>query len=240
VLLCTGQSPNTALVRELLPDAIVPTGPDWGLVRVTRSLQIGVPGPDKEMDDGDVPPTSPSSDSALHDELTDAAAAAAAPPSAEEEAEDVDERADDGRPRLHVPYPHLFCIGDAADAFGALKAGHTAYYQAEVAARNVIRLARAECVSDRIARLREAGARGEGKDCLLEELESERRALVRLEKYVPGAPAIKVSLGMVCSVSPTFTSWSVNLTHAFPVRTSRRIRSTAKWGPSLIARKIWT
>lgn len=37
-------------------------------------------------------------------------------------------------------YPRLFAIGDAADAFGANKAGHTAYYQAEVAARNVIRL----------------------------------------------------------------------------------------------------
>lgn len=28
-----------------------------------------------------------------------------------------------------VPHPHLFAVGDAADAFGAMKAGHTAYYQ---------------------------------------------------------------------------------------------------------------
>jgi apoptosis-inducing factor 2 len=27
------------------------------------------------------------------------------------------------------PYPHIFAVGDAADAFGALKAGHCAYYQ---------------------------------------------------------------------------------------------------------------
>ena len=27
------------------------------------------------------------------------------------------------------PYPHIFAIGDAADAFGAINAGHTAYYQ---------------------------------------------------------------------------------------------------------------
>jgi hypothetical protein len=28
-----------------------------------------------------------------------------------------------------TPYPHIFVIGDAADAFNALKAGHNAYYQ---------------------------------------------------------------------------------------------------------------
>lgn len=26
-------------------------------------------------------------------------------------------------------YPHIFVVGDAADAFGAINAGHTAYYQ---------------------------------------------------------------------------------------------------------------
>ncbi|KAG8707248.1 cytochrome b [Ceratobasidium sp. 394] len=39
---------------------------------------------------------------------------------------------------------HIFVIGDAADAFGALNAGHTAWVQAEIAARNVGRLVRAE------------------------------------------------------------------------------------------------
>lgn len=29
-------------------------------------------------------------------------------------------------------YPHIFVVGDAADAFGALKAGHTAYWQVSV------------------------------------------------------------------------------------------------------------
>lgn len=28
-----------------------------------------------------------------------------------------------------TPYPNLFVIGDAADAFGAIAAGHNAYYQ---------------------------------------------------------------------------------------------------------------
>lgn len=26
-------------------------------------------------------------------------------------------------------YPHIFAVGDAADAFGAIAAGHNAYYQ---------------------------------------------------------------------------------------------------------------
>jgi hypothetical protein len=29
----------------------------------------------------------------------------------------------------HTPYPHLFVTGDAADAFGAIPAGHNAYAQ---------------------------------------------------------------------------------------------------------------
>ena len=28
-----------------------------------------------------------------------------------------------------TPYPNIFVIGDAANAFGAIQAGHTAYYQ---------------------------------------------------------------------------------------------------------------
>ncbi|KAJ1310430.1 hypothetical protein OPQ81_007163 [Rhizoctonia solani] len=38
------------------------------------------------------------------------------------------------------PVPHIFVIGDAADAFGALNAGHTAWTQAEIAGRNIGRL----------------------------------------------------------------------------------------------------
>lgn len=30
---------------------------------------------------------------------------------------------------VRVPHAHMFAIGDAADAFGAMKAGHCAYYQ---------------------------------------------------------------------------------------------------------------
>lgn len=76
-----------------------------------------------------------------------------------------------------TPYPHLFVVGDAADAFGAVPAGHNAYYQAEIAARNVLQLIRAK----------EASGLGD------EEGEDQGQ----LERYTPGAPAIKVSLGLV-------------------------------------------
>lgn len=40
--------------------------------------------------------------------------------------------------------PHIFVVGDAADAFGALKAGHTAWQMAAVAAYNICALIRGE------------------------------------------------------------------------------------------------
>lgn len=48
-------------------------------------------------------------------------------------------RTDDGGVELSE-YPHIFVIGDAADAFGALKSGNAAWGQAEHAVRNIVRL----------------------------------------------------------------------------------------------------
>ncbi|KAL1689997.1 hypothetical protein GGG16DRAFT_92879, partial [Schizophyllum commune] len=74
-------------------------------------------------------------------------------------------------PQLASPaYPQIFAAGDCADAFNALCAGHNAYYQGQLAARNVLRLARNE-----------------------EKPDDERE---ELEKYEPLPPAIKVSLGL--------------------------------------------
>ncbi|TFK72298.1 FAD/NAD(P)-binding domain-containing protein [Pluteus cervinus] len=72
-----------------------------------------------------------------------------------------------------TPYPHIFAIGDSADAFGAIAAGHTAYYQGGVAARNIIKLIKA----------RESSNPAES-----------------LEAYKPSPPAIKVSLGLTKGV----------------------------------------
>jgi hypothetical protein len=77
-------------------------------------------------------------------------------------------------------YPNIFVVGDAADAFDAIKAGHTAYHQGEVAARNILRLIYQDG--------KKVGIAAEN------DLDSE------LEEYAPGPPAIKVSLGMTKSV----------------------------------------
>ncbi|KAJ3921578.1 hypothetical protein F5877DRAFT_35738 [Lentinula edodes] len=86
---------------------------------------------------------------------------------------------------LSTPYPNIFVAGDAANAFGAIPAGHTAYYQGEVAARNILRLIqRSECP------LKIPQYEG----VLVTEEEEER-----LEHYAPGLPAIKISLGLTKS-----------------------------------------
>ena len=36
-------------------------------------------------------------------------------------------------------YPHIYVVGDAADAYGALHAGHTGWNQSEFAVGNIIR-----------------------------------------------------------------------------------------------------
>ncbi|KAF7334733.1 Apoptosis-inducing factor B [Mycena sanguinolenta] len=92
------------------------------------------------------------------------------------------------RERETTPYPHIFVIGDAADAFGAIPAGHNAYYQAEVAAKNVLRLIAAASSS--------SGAPSAGTRAVAEEVEDGDEDEDELERYQPGEPAIKVSLGL--------------------------------------------
>jgi len=78
------------------------------------------------------------------------------------------------RPSQRTPYPHIFAVGDAADAFGAIAAGHTADFQAKVAANNILTLVRA------------CEIKGE-----------EQHIDEELEEYTPTEPGIKVSLGLV-------------------------------------------
>ncbi|KAG1728388.1 uncharacterized protein EDB91DRAFT_1060595 [Suillus paluster] len=134
LLLCTGQIPNTGLLRDMDPRTIVQ---ETGLASVLRTMQLHVP-----------PPTP--------------------------EPHDFEADTDDDPPHETL-YPNIFVVGDAADAFDAIKAGHTAYYQAEVAARNILRL---------IYRDEKFGIAVENG------LDSE------LEEYAPGPPAIKVTLGL--------------------------------------------
>ncbi|GJE90645.1 hypothetical protein PsYK624_067890 [Phanerochaete sordida] len=152
VLLCTGQTPNTALLRELLPDAVVPEGPSKNLVRVSRTMQVAVPRQARAA-------RADTTVEELQDKLARVAVSETAAPTGPAPPEDVD-----------IPYPHLFAIGDAADAFGAVKAGHTAHYQAEAAARNILKLIQQEATPN--------------------------APEPELEQYAPGPPAIKLSLGL--------------------------------------------
>jgi NADH dehydrogenase FAD-containing subunit len=111
-LFCTGQLPNTSLVKNVLPNAV---GKD-GYIKVNRHMQVLAPG---------------------------------------------------------HRVPHIFAIGDCVDGFGAIKAGHTAWHQATIAANNIVKIANA----------RENG----------EKLEP-------LDEYTPGKPMISVSLGLTSSV----------------------------------------
>lgn len=75
-------------------------------------------------------------------------------------------------------YPHIYVVGDAADAFGALKAGHTAWGQAEIAADNVVALVKST-KSNKVWSFQQD---------------------VQLKHYVPPPPAITVSLGLKAAI----------------------------------------
>ncbi|CAE6431367.1 unnamed protein product [Rhizoctonia solani] len=99
VLLCTGQVPNTALMRDLAPHTI---DEKTGMVKVLRTMQVDLADPQ------------------------------------------FINQASEGQSKRASDLPHIYAIGDAADAFGAIKAGHTAHWQAEVAAKNILATIRSE------------------------------------------------------------------------------------------------
>ncbi|KAG1769951.1 FAD/NAD(P)-binding domain-containing protein [Suillus placidus] len=201
LLLCTGQTPNTGLLRDMDPRTVAP---DTGLACVLRTMQLYVPPPfephkfqgdddDDDDDDDDAvlrclknlpldteeatgqSESSPSSISIAYADLPSTSSSPRTLYSLSA-LSSTDTLLD---PCQETLYPNIFVVGDAADAFDAIKAGHTAYYQAEVAARNILRL---------IHRDEKVGIVAE------DDLDSE------LEEYAPGPPAIKVSLGMTKSV----------------------------------------
>ncbi|KAH7886653.1 hypothetical protein F5I97DRAFT_1869133 [Phlebopus sp. FC_14] len=186
VLLCTGQTPNTDLLRGLDPRAV---DEGSGMVKVTRSMQVLVPvddnleGGNHNMVDLEIYPgrrgqinnAEPTSTSTLSSPRT---LCGTEPPSPVETLIELDVP-------MRTLYPHLFAIGDAADAFGAINAGHTAYYQGEVAARNVLRL---------IGRTVGHDAKSDNEDN-----EALEEPLLELEEYQAGPPMIKVSLGLTRS-----------------------------------------
>ncbi|KAG2366112.1 hypothetical protein BDR07DRAFT_1607088 [Suillus spraguei] len=196
LLLCTGQIPNTGLLRDMDPHTVAT---DTGLAHVLRTMQLCVPplsfkAHEFQADDDNVlhwlknftfgiegaigqSELSPSSPSIAHDDTPSRTSSprisyspySLSPISSTDTLVESD-------PCQKTLYPNIFVVGDAADAFDAIKAGHTAYYQAEVAARNILRLIRRD---GKVAK---------------DDLDLE------LEEYVPGPPAIKLSLGITKSV----------------------------------------
>jgi NADPH-dependent 2,4-dienoyl-CoA reductase/sulfur reductase-like enzyme len=224
LLLCTGQTPNTTLLHSMDPRTI---DAESKMVRVARSMQVlALAAADKysELDEFDLGGGLHAGASASPTPSSPRTLCGTVPPSPTETLVELDFLPPAGHlsesltkpqlavesanvpylePRLSI-YPHLFAIGDAADAFGAIKAGHTAYHQAEVAARNVIRLVRRD-EAEVSAAITERSSRGltprDGADKLAEvrggpEGKAEEELELELEQYMPGPPMIKVSIGL--------------------------------------------
>ncbi|PWN51466.1 FAD/NAD(P)-binding domain-containing protein [Violaceomyces palustris] len=101
---------------------------------------------------------------------------------------------------------NVFAIGDAADAFGAINAGHTAWTQAEVAARNLVRLVvRDELLGEKEGSRKDAHEEEEeGRESVENQYRSLSKVLGdQLEEYVAPPPSIKVSLGLHQSIQQT-------------------------------------
>lgn len=169
VMLCTGQKPNTSLLKDMDSNTINPAN---NLAHVLRTMQLGVLSPSKIVSPQIATPPEPENpvevEAAAIEGLDTPEAEATAPVQSPEEQlraalekislaeEEAIAREKNGErsPSLYsessdeeeveeeeaskwTPYPHFFCVGDSADAFGAIKAGHTAYWQGEVAGRNI-------------------------------------------------------------------------------------------------------
>lgn len=89
---------------------------------------------------------------------------------------------------IEVVDEHIFVVGDTADAFGALQAGHTAWAQARLACRNIARMVEAEKPVELRRKLNIETQEWEAVENPVEEV---------LESYKAPRPSIKVSLGLV-------------------------------------------
>lgn len=198
-LLCTGQTPNTSLLHTMDSSTIDPKS---RMVHVSRTMQIlALREKDTTFDEGNFDgfrSTSPTLCGTAPPSPVDTLAesdSTSPVPMLSTSGMFVKSVVDASRAPLTFVYPHLFAIGDAADAFGAIKAGHTAYYQGELAARNVIKLIQGDAGTlkaplqpSAFTPEMEADSRGAEED-------SEGKP--ELEEYVPTPPMIRVSLGLV-------------------------------------------
>lgn len=183
VLFCTGQTPCTEYLVSALPPAVKGAiDPHTGMAKVNRYLQLAVP-----------PTTGGASASASHGATQPINGVKATSP--EGDAVRAQKLAvENAEPQSHPLIDNIFVIGDCADAFGALNAGHTAWEQANVSTSNLVCLVKQAEMAGRAAadkesawrehELSQSGAPGsEGVD-------------LSLQAYQPPLPGIKVSLGL--------------------------------------------
>ncbi|KAH9841100.1 iron uptake cluster protein [Rhodofomes roseus] len=114
ILLCTGQVPNTGLMAQAVPEALISEGSKKGQTRVARTMQVAVPA----MSDGTESIQAALSGLSLSDKRAQ----------------------NEGDEPVHVPYPNLFAVGDAVDGYGANNAGRNSHYMADVAVKNILKL----------------------------------------------------------------------------------------------------
>ncbi|OAV88878.1 hypothetical protein PTTG_01965 [Puccinia triticina 1-1 BBBD Race 1] len=158
VLTCTGQVPNTSLMSQFCPLAVLGGTGSSGLIRVTRGLQIS---PSRL---GPSPVETPTGERSVC-ECGLASLQISSRPVV---------------PKENPVWKRVFAIGDCVDGFGAIKAGHVGWNQAEVAARNILAS---------VAFLeRNASTPGLHEAVDLDQVE--------FEQYVPSPPMIKLTLGL--------------------------------------------
>ncbi|AAW40966.1 hypothetical protein CNBA4820 [Cryptococcus deneoformans B-3501A] len=151
VLPCTGQRPHVSLMAELDPALISPM---TGRIRVLPTQQVcpsrlaSVENTEKQFSKSFMPTVTPP--------LTSSSATSIG--------------SDEDQLQTQKDYNHIFAIGDCAQT-KAIQAGHTAFGQGEVAARNILRLIEKE------------GEAGKIND-------------EELEEYEAPKPAIKLTLGI--------------------------------------------
>ncbi|WFD23199.1 hypothetical protein MEQU1_001887 [Malassezia equina] len=159
LLLCTGQQPNSEIMAKFSPSSV---SRHSRLVRVLPSLQVMVPQDDDALQQpfDTVPPCKDC------DCFLDKKSAGAS----------MDMSAELGGMPAH--FPHIYAIGDVADAFGALNAGYQAWFMAEVAVENILRdILRVKSTDEMDQRLSDDQP-------------------VPLKHFQPGPPLLKLSLGL--------------------------------------------
>lgn len=137
LLLCTGQIPNTALLKEMDPSTM---NPENSLAHVLRSLQLGVIAPSVSASPSAVNAESSAMLSAKLQLALEKLALDESNAPSEESVSSIESTPVSEEEVEDTPYGNIFVIGDAADAFGAIQAGHNAYAQADVAAKNILKL----------------------------------------------------------------------------------------------------